>query len=238
MPTSPPKEATPRVLACSASDDWMQRVQEALAGASLAVVSAACSAEALAALTGEGAALVVIDSALKDASGLALCRQVRETPAISDTPVLFVSRLAGEMDRVLCFESGADDFLADPFFARELRSRVRAVLRRGRAAGRGTPGHEPTRLGEVTLDLRRSRVEVDGRRVDLTARELEILRTLIRRQGRVVRREELLEGIVGDEVRTPRLVDTHVKSIRRKLGSARGQIQTVRGVGYRFTTED
>lgn len=237
MASQPPEEA-PRILVASASDAWRQRVREALEGAPWRSVAVATGKEVLEALSASpGVALVILDACLDDATGLALCRRIRENDAHRRTPILFVSRYAQEIDRVLCFENGADDFVADPFFARELLSRVQAVMRRDLRRGRPTGEAPEARFGDVTVDLRRGRVEVQGRPVELTARELDVLRALIRHEGRVVRREKLLEALEGEGERTPRVIDTHVKAIRRKLGPARDHIQTVRGVGYRFDVD-
>lgn len=233
--TSDPPDEIPRVLLASASEDWRQRVLAALEGAPWRATPMATSKEVLEALgAAPGGALVLLDALLDDATGLAACRRIRENDTFGRTPVLFVSRFATEIDRVLCFEVGADDFVADPFFGRELLSRVQAVLRRDLRRGRAPGGPGEARFGEVEVDLRLGRVEVQGRPVDLTARELDVLRALVHHEGRVVRREELLDALEGPEARTLRVVDTHVKAIRRKLGPARIHIQTVRGVGYRF----
>lgn len=234
--SAPPSEAgPPRVLAASGSEDWIQRVCEALAEAPLHVLPLRTGKEVRSALAEDhGASLVILDAQVGDMTGLALCRSLRESESAARVPILFVSGLAGEVDRVLAFETGADDFLADPFFGRELLSRVQAVLRRDGRRGRSRSDAAKVRLGELNVDLRRGRVEVEGRPVELTARELDILRVLIHHEGRVVRREELLETLEGTDARTVRVVDTHVKAIRRKLGPARDCVQTVRGVGYRF----
>jgi two-component system phosphate regulon response regulator PhoB len=234
------EDPTPQVLCASASDDWLERVRDALQGAPWhvrALRNAKDVLEALAVAGARGTRLVLLDAALDDTTGLALCRRIRETDAVRRTPVVFVSRFASEIDRVLCFENGADDFVADPFFGRELLSRVHAVLRRDMRRGRGTAEPREARFGDVAIDLRRGRIEVQGQPVDLTARELDVLRTLVRHEGRVVRREDLLEALAGPEERTLRVVDTHVKAIRRKLGPARDHVQTVRGVGYRFDAD-
>lgn len=239
MAIPPPQERPPRILFASASDDWLERVHEALRGAPWEVRAHRSAKDLLEALRMAGAesALVMLDAHLEDTTGLAVCRRIRESDALRRTPVLFVSRFATELDRVLCFENGADDFVADPFFGRELLSRVQAVMRRDLRRGRARSELPEARFGDVAVDLRRGRVEVGGRPVELTARELDVLRALIRHQGRVVRREELLEALDGEEERTPRVIDTHVKAIRRKLGEAREHIQTVRGVGYRFDAD-
>jgi DNA-binding response OmpR family regulator len=161
-----------------------------------------------------------------------VCRLIRETPRLERVPILFVSGQASEIDRVLAFESGADDFLARPFYAAELRARVEAVIRGFRARPERAPRQA---RGLVRIDARAGRACVGGERVDLTRKELELLAELVGQAGRVVRRRQLIEQIWGGAApRSERAIDAHVKSIRRKLGAAGSCIETVRGVGYRF----
>lgn len=226
----------PRVLIAGASEEWTARVRAALAGGPLELLEATSGAAALAQLEREdGVTLMVSEAQLQDMSGLALCRRVRESEAGGSVLVLLVSRWTDEMDRILAFECGADDFAQDPFFPRELSSRVQALLRRGRRP-RG-PEEGETQVGPLRVDLRKALVEMDGRPVALTWREFEVLRLLAQERGRVVRRAELLGLLLGaPDAASPRLIDTHVKSIRRKLGRAGSLIETVRGVGYRLAS--
>jgi two-component system phosphate regulon response regulator PhoB len=171
---------------------------------------------------------------LPDQSGLGLCRTVRECPALAATPIIVLTSRASEMDRVLAFESGADDFLAKPFYPPELGARVSAVLR-GFAAHTDEPMTGTAMISALQLDPRTGRVIADGRRIDLTPRERELLSALIAQAGRVVRRSQLIDRLqAGREPRSERAIDAHIKSIRRKLGPARNYVETVRGVGYRL----
>ena len=157
---------------------------------------------------------------------------MRETPRVERVPIMVVSSQASEIDRVLAFESGADDFLARPFYAAELRARVDAVIRGFRSRPERTP--RPSR-GLLQIDPQAGRACVEGVRVDLTQKEFELLAELMSHSGRVVRRKQLIEQLWGDGApRSDRAIDAHIKSIRRKLGSASRCIETVRGVGYRF----
>jgi two-component system phosphate regulon response regulator PhoB len=226
----------PRALLVSPSDGWRLRVGDALAGAPVAVAQFSSARKALDAFEREpaGYELAVLDAQAGDLSGLALCRRLRELPGGEDLAIVFVSGLCDEMDRILAFENGADDFVTEPFFPRELASRVRALVRRRQRPLATEPLGE-IRVGPLRLDLHGSVVEVDGRRVPLTRRELEVLRRLVQQEGRVVARQDLSDGASeATEATSLRVVDTHVKSIRHKLGAARDLIQTVRGVGYRF----
>jgi two-component system phosphate regulon response regulator PhoB len=223
-----------RALAIGEPAEWRERVCAALALASLPVEALASGKEALARLDAN-LPLVVVAAQTSDVSGLALCRRIRELDSGDTFTVVVVSALADEMDRILAFENGADDFVAEPFSARELAARVRAILRRrGRRASPSLAAE--IELGALRLDLLASVAELGGKRVRLTLREFEVLKHLALSGGRVVRRSELLRALDGDPHLSERLVDTHVKSIRSKLGDARDLIETVRGVGYRFDT--
>jgi len=139
-----------------------------------------------------------------------------------------------EVDRVVGFEIGADDYVTKPFSPRELALRVKAVLRRSESSA---PRTEPLLAhGELVLDLERHRCKVAEDEIDLTAKEFGLLAKLMQRPGRVFTREKLLDDLWGSEVTvTHRTVDTHMKRLREKLGEAGTYVHTVRGVGYRFT---
>jgi DNA-binding response OmpR family regulator len=179
--------------------------------------------------------LVIVEMRLPDLSGIGFCRAIREHPSLGSTPILMLSASAAEMDRILAFEVGVDDFLAKPFNARELALRVRAILRRTskRAANAAAEILTGDRL---IVDTAQHSVRVDGDPVNLTVREFEVLATILRGQGRVLGRKQILEQVWGHQSgKTPRVVDTHVKWIRRKLGPAGSAIETIRGVGYRLS---
>jgi len=223
-----------RVLAIGDPAEWRERVCAALSGASLVVEAFASGKEAVSRLD-SGVQLIVVGAHTTDVSGVALCRRVRELPVGDEIPMLMVSALADEMDRVLAFENGADDFVGEPFSVREFAARVRAILRRRHQRSQPRPAGE-IHAGALRLDLLTGVAELNGRRVRLTQREFAVLKHLALSGGRVVRRGDLLVALDGDSRASERLVDTHVKSIRGKLGDARSVIETVRGVGYRFDT--
>jgi two-component system phosphate regulon response regulator PhoB len=178
--------------------------------------------------------LIILDLMLPDMDGTQVLRVLKADDRTRAVPVIFLSARTDEVDRVVGFELGAEDYVAKPFSPRELMLRVRALLRR-----RGEVEDEGAmRAGGLTVDLGSHRVEVDGEAVDLTATEFRLLAHLMRKPGRVLERDRLLDAVWGQEVYvTPRTVDTHVQRLRQKLGSAGNLIETVRGVGYRFSDD-
>jgi two-component system, OmpR family, phosphate regulon response regulator PhoB len=181
--------------------------------------------------------LVLLDLMLPDISGTEVCRELRASERTRATPIVMLTAKGDEIDRVVGFELGADDYVVKPFSVRELILRLRAVLRR---VGSGEPDTEPEdlRFGVLRVDAPAHRVWVREQEVKLTALEFKLLTTFATRRGRVQTREILLSDVWGidAEVMT-RTVDTHVKRLREKLGEAGVYIETLRGVGYRFRLE-
>ena len=176
--------------------------------------------------------LVLLDLMLPDLSGTEVCRALKDDQELRGTPVLVVSALGEEIDRVVGFEIGADDYVTKPFSVRELVLRVRAILRRrtNPDASGGT-----IEFGRLRIDREAHRVWVGPEEVSLTALEFKLLVTMYERRDRVQSRGSLLDQVWGIESRiSTRTVDAHVKRLREKLGAARDYIETVRGIGYRF----
>ena len=178
--------------------------------------------------------LVVLDVMLPKMDGLAVCRAIRRD---SDIPVIMLTARSSELDTVVGLEVGADDYLAKPFSTVELIARIRAALRRA-AAPRGIVGEGDVEAAGLRIDVGRHQVTVDGRAVDLKPREFDLLRFLASHPGQVFARNQLLASVWGlDYSGDSRTVDTHVKTLRERLGDGAEQprwIETVRGVGYRF----
>lgn len=193
----------------------------------------------VAALRREKPALVVLDVMLPDTDGFALCRILRADAELSAIPVIMLTARAGESDRVLGLELGADDYVTKPFSPKELAARVRAVLRRA-ASGQeveGAAGSIDAGSGLV-LDTGAREALLEGRRVELTRAEFDILRLLASRPGWVFSREKILDHLWGEQKSvTDRSVDTHVKNLRDKLGPAGARIVNVRAVGYKLATQ-
>ncbi len=225
------------VLVVDEDDAVRTAIRQCLADRQLACREASTAFDALKSALEDPPDLILMDLYLPDQSGLGLCRTVRESPELANTPIIVLTSRASEIDRVLAFESGVDDFLAKPFYPPELGARIAAVLR-GFAGREATAISEPGNGAVIHLDPRSGRVLVEGRRVDLTPRELELLSALIAQAGRVVRRSQLIERLWGGQApHSERAIDAHIKSIRRKLGRARDYVETVRGVGYRLSEE-
>jgi two-component system phosphate regulon response regulator PhoB len=198
--------------------------------------TAADGAEALARLRAGVPDLVVLDLMLPGMDGLELTRRVRADPAWAGLPIIMLTAKADEVDRIVGLELGADDYVAKPFSPKELLARVRAVLRRARP----TDDARAISGGDVMLDPTRRRVTVGGVPAELTAKEFDLLHTLMASAGRVLSREVLLNRVWGyaraDAIES-RTVDVHVRRLRAKLGAAGGRIATVKSVGYRFDSE-
>ncbi len=176
--------------------------------------------------------LILLDLMLPDISGTEVCRQLKGDEATKHIPVIMVTAKGSEIDRVVGFELGVDDYVIKPFNVRELLLRVRAVLRRtGMTFGEISSGT----YGSLRIDVPAHRVWVEDAEIKLTALEFKLLDTLVARRGRVQSREMLLGEAWGiDSDINTRTVDTHIKRLREKLGVSGICIETVRGVGYRF----
>ncbi|MCK5119078.1 MAG: response regulator transcription factor, partial [Candidatus Latescibacteria bacterium] len=182
-------------------------------------------------------ALIVLDLMLPDIEGTEVCRRIRRVPETVGLPILMLTAKGEEMDRVVGFELGADDYMTKPFSPRELVLRVKAILRR--SAGMRAGEEEQIRAGDLTVDVGAHRVSVQGTPVVLTATEFDLLVFLMRSPGKVHTRDGLLNAVWGhDYIGYDRTVDTHVRRLRKKLGAAAEHIETVRGVGYRFRISD
>jgi DNA-binding response OmpR family regulator len=188
---------------------------------------------ALTAIERERPILVILDLMLPGIDGIEVCRRVRARDP--HLPILMLTARSEEPDRILGFDVGADDYLAKPFSPRELVRRVRALLRR---AGIEQPTPRRTgrlELGALVVDAARHEVLVDGDPVELTPREFTLLAHLAERPGVVFERASLLTEAWGYvQAIDSRTVDSHVKTLRRKLGAAGQLVETVRGVGYRL----
>jgi two-component system phosphate regulon response regulator PhoB len=220
------------ILVVDDEPDLLELVRFNLDRAGFRVETAATGEEALARLRRSIPDLLVLDLMLPDLSGEEVCRRLRADPGLSGLPVIMLTAKSEEVDRVVGFELGADDYVTKPFSPRELVLRVKALLRRSHET---TAFSAPLERGPLRLDPERHRCAVNGDEVDLTAKEFQLLESLMRRPGRVMTREKLLDEVWGSDIAvTSRTIDTHLKRLREKLGVAAKLIETVRGLGYRF----
>jgi two-component system alkaline phosphatase synthesis response regulator PhoP len=182
--------------------------------------------------------LILLDLMLPGLDGLEVCKELKLERKTAAIPVIMLTAKAQESDKVVGLELGADDYVTKPFSPRELIARVRAVLSRGKENDK-LP--EILKIGDLTLDFSKIALTVKDKSVELTSKEFELLKTLIKAKGRVLSRDFLLDNIWGFdhamEIQT-RTVDVHIRTLRKKLKAAAKYIVTVKNYGYRFEYED
>jgi len=181
--------------------------------------------------------VIVLDLMLPDLAGTEICRRLREQDRTRDIAVIMCTAKGEEIDRVVGFEVGADDYVVKPYSVRELVLRIRAQLRHRTQRGEGGEA-SLIKFGRLEIDREAHRAWVDKAELSLTALEFRLLHAFMSRRGRVQTRDALLSDVWGiDADVTTRTVDTHVKRLREKLGEAGAYIETLRGVGYRFKSD-
>jgi DNA-binding response OmpR family regulator len=226
-----------KILVVDDEPDAVELIKFNLKGAGYDVMTAADGDEALKKARSLLPDLIVLDLMLPEVDGLEVCKILRRDQRVSATPILMLTAKAAEIDRVLGLELGADDYVTKPFSPRELILRVKRLLRTGQPPSNGTK-QDVVAFKELQLDVPRHQASVKGRAVDLTATEFKLLTVLVQRRGRVQSREQLLQDVWEyDNLIDTRTVDTHMRRLREKLGPAAKYLDTVRGVGYRFTEE-
>jgi two-component system phosphate regulon response regulator PhoB len=225
----------PRILVVDDEPDALEILGFKLKEAGFVPLFAKDGAKALASARDDRPALIVLDLMLPEIDGLEVCRVLRRDPATAAIPIIMLTARAAEMDRVIGLELGADDYVTKPFSPRELVLRIRKLLARAKA------GDEPLtqlRFGDLEIDVPRHEVTLEGKPIDLTATEFKLLEILARRRGRVQTRDRLLQDVWGyDNPIDSRTVDTHMRRLREKIGSAADYLETIRGVGYRFKAD-
>ena len=198
------------------------------------VVSASSLLEAKSQIELESFSLILLDLMLPDGSGLDLCREIKSDKEKSSIPIIILTAKDDEVDKVVGFELGADDYVTKPFSVRELILRMKAVLKRGEKKSDNVEVQR--QFGQLSIDTESHEVFVDNNEITLTALEFKLLCQLVDRRGRVQSRDQLLSDVWGYSAEvTTRTVDTHIKRLREKLGSMGKYVQTIRGVGYKFT---
>jgi len=198
------------------------------------VVSASSLSEGKEQINSSDFSLILLDLMLPDGSGLDLCREIKSDKDKSSTPIIILTAKDDVVDKVVGFELGADDYVTKPFSIRELILRIKAILKRGESKKETLEVQR--QFGELTMDIDSHEVFVNSEQIILTALEFRLLRQLVDRRGRVQSREQLLSDVWGYSAEvTTRTVDTHIKRLREKLGTMGKYVQTIRGVGYKFT---
>lgn len=179
--------------------------------------------------------IVLLDIMLPGIDGLEVLKCLRADRKTADIPVILITAKGSEFEKVIGLDSGADDYVAKPFGVTELISRIKAVLRR---VPRQDAAEQITVDG-LTIDVRQHTVTIEGKEIDLTLKEFNLLHCLMRNEGRVFTRDELLDIVWGYDAETEtRTVDVHIGTIRQKLGEYSSYIKTVRGLGYRFARNE
>jgi two-component system response regulator RegX3 len=230
----------PRILFVEDEPSIAEPFTHALERAGFATTTVGTAAEALAAAERTDPDLVLLDLMLPDADGHEVCRELRRR---GDAPIVMLTARGTETDRVVGLELGADDYVVKPFSGAEVIARIRAVLRRsGRAAGVEPPAAGPLRAGPLEADPAARRVWLDGEELTLARKELDLLVRLMRDAGKVVTREDLMAEVWDvNWFGSTKTLDVHVGWLRRKLGDDPADprfIHTVRGVGFRFASDE
>lgn len=230
-------------MICIVEDDKDIREMEAYAlrSAGFEVLSASSSEEFFAGISEKAPELVVLDVMLPGKDGFSILGDLRRNPSTAKVPVMMVTAKTTELDKIKGLDSGADDYLTKPFGIMEFLARVRALIRRSEMRSEASPAEkkEAFRLGPIEIDDLRHSVKVNGAPVELTFKEYEVLKLLCSKPGIVFGREQLMERVWGiDAAIESRTVDMHVKTLRKKLGSAGECIRTVRNVGYKAESEE
>jgi two-component system phosphate regulon response regulator PhoB len=224
----------PKILVVDDEPDAIELITFNLQNAGFQVVTADDGAAALRKARSTAPDLIVLDLMLPEIDGLEVCKLLRRDPATAAIPILMLTAKASEVDRILGLELGADDYVTKPFSPRELVLRIRKLLERGQ---KPIPKRERLVCGELVIDVPRHLVTFRGQHLkeELTSTEFRLLQLLAERAGRVQTRDQLLQEVWKyDNVIETRTVDTHIRRLREKLGTAAKHLDTVRGVGYRF----
>ena len=226
-----------KILVVEDEADIRELVRVSLEAEGFSVLEAADGDLGASLVRRERPAAVILDLMLPRMSGLDLCKRIRSNPETARTPVIMLTARTAEADKVVGLEMGADDYVTKPFSPRELAARVKAVLRRSYDAPAEKP-HEVYERGSLRIDFDSYETRLDGRRIELSLREFELLKFFVTHPNRVYERAQLLDLVWGrDTFVEPRTVDVHIRRLRQRVerdGSMSELIVTVRGVGYMF----
>ncbi len=230
--STPPKPSRKTVLVADDEPDVLNLVAMNLQRAGFDILKAADGEQALRMARDEEPDLVILDLMMPALSGLEVAKLLKQSPSTARIPVLMLTAKSDEVDRIVGFELGADDYVTKPFSPRELVLRVQSVLRRMDSAPESA---DALTVGVIEVDRVRHEVRIEGKPLDFTATEFKLLTVLMERCGRLQSREKLLNDVWGYESAIDtRTVDTHIRRLREKLGVAAELVETVRGFGYRM----
>ena len=223
-----------KILVIEDEPDIRKTLEYNLERENFIVTAASSLSDAKEHLAKDNFSLLILDLMLPDGSGLDLCRELKSDLTNESPLILILTAKDDEVDRVVGFELGADDYVTKPFSVRELILRVKAILKRG--INKPNTVEVERKFGDLTIDIESHEVFVNNENIILTALEFRLLNQLVDRRGRVQTRDQLLSDVWGysSEV-TTRTVDTHIKRLREKLGVMGKYVQTIRGVGYKFS---
>jgi DNA-binding response OmpR family regulator len=233
--TGAPSQFRPVIFVVEDEEDIARLISHNLQASGFEVQSFVSGASVLTEALREMPALFLLDVMLPGTDGFELCRHIRQTPALSATPIIFLTAKTSESDRIKGLELGGDDYITKPFSPRELVARIRTVLR---GLGHSSTGAEVLRLGELEIDISSMTVQVDGRNVLTTVREFRLLEYLAAHRGRVLTRDQLLDAVWKETpFVTPRSIDVYIRRLREKIERDPRHpqyLKTLRGIGYRF----
>jgi len=230
-----PSSFHPVIFVVEDDEDIARLVSHNLQAAGFEVQSFVSGHSVLTEAMREMPALFLLDVMLPGTDGFELCRHIRQTPALSAIPIIFLTAKTAEADRVKGLELGGDDYITKPFSPRELVARIRSVLR---GLGQSPVASEVLRLGDLEIDVSSMTVQVQGRNVFTTVREFRLLEYLAAHRGRVLTRDQLLDAVWKETpFVTPRSIDVYIRRLREKIepDPRRPQyLKTLRGIGYRL----
>jgi len=222
------------ILVCDDEKDIVDVLSYNLTKEGFNVITAYNGQEALQKISPE-IDLILLDVMMPQPDGIEVCKRLRENPKTRDISIIFLTARNSEIDEIKGLEAGGDDYISKPISIKRLLARINSVLRRKEVS----TSPEKLKIGKITLDLDNYEIEIENQIISLPRKEFETFVYLAKNRGKIVRREQLLENVWGDEIIvTPRTIDVHIRKIREKLGKYADIIETIKGVGYRLRKED
>lgn len=223
-----------KILAVDDEEHIQELIKFNLESSGFKVICCGNGTEALKLVKSEKPDLVLLDVMLPGIDGYDVCKEIRKDNSISNIPIIMITAKSEELDKILGLELGADDYMTKPFSIRELLARVKAVLRRTSSQ----PMDKSFKFDNIVIDFEKHEITKEGKRLELTLKEFEVLEILIKNKGRVITRDFLLDKVWGYEYYgETRTVDVHIRHLRQKIEEDDKNpryIETIRGVGYRF----